>query len=79
MGVWVGLDKPQPLGHHETGARAALPIWMEFMQTVLSGQPYTYFDMPDNVVRKSMNPTTGEILPDDTPGSVPALFKIDSQ
>ena len=79
VGVWVGLDKPQPLGHHETGARAALPIWMEFMLTVLSGQPYTYFDMPDNVVRKSMNPTTGEILPDDTPGSVPALFKIDSQ
>ncbi|MEN8246484.1 MAG: PBP1A family penicillin-binding protein [Thermodesulfobacteriota bacterium] len=77
VGVWVGLDTPKPLGHHETGARAALPIWMEFMQTALSGRPYTYFDMPDNVVRKTMNPVTGKILPDGTPGSVPALFKVE--
>lgn len=77
VGVWVGLDTPKPLGHHETGARAALPIWMEFMQTALSGRPYTYFNMPDNVVRKSMNPVTGEILPDAAPGSVPALFKVE--
>lgn len=79
VGVWVGLDTPQPLGHHETGARAALPIWMEFMQKALSGRKYTYFDIPDNVVRKSMNPTTGEILPDDAPGSVQALFKVNVQ
>ncbi len=77
VGVWVGLDTPQPLGHHETGARAALPIWIDFMQSALSGRPYTYFDMPDNVVRKSMNPTTGEILPDDAPGSVEALFNVE--
>lgn len=77
VGVWVGLDTPKPLGHHETGARAALPIWMEFMQTALSGRPYTYFNMPDNVVRKTMNPVTGEILPDAAPGSVPALFKVE--
>jgi hypothetical protein len=30
-------------------------------------------------VRKSMNPTTGEILPDDAPGSVQALFKVNVQ
>ena len=78
VGVWVGLDTPQPLGRHETGARAALPIWMEFMQTALSSRPYTYFDIPDDVVRKSMDPFTGEILPDGAPGSVQALFKQDS-
>jgi len=77
VGVWVGLDTPQPLGHHETGARAALPIWMDFMQTALSEQPLTYFDMPDNVVRRSMDPVTGDILPDDAPGSVQALFKVE--
>jgi penicillin-binding protein 1A len=75
-GVWVGLDTPQPLGHHETGARAALPIWMEFMQAALSGRPYAYFDLPDNVVRKSMDPVTGEILPNDVPGAVQALFNV---
>ena len=77
-GVWAGLDTPQSLGHHETGARAALPIWMAFMRAALAGRPLTYFDLPDNVVRKCMDPVTGEFLPDDAPGSVKALFRQDS-
>jgi penicillin-binding protein 1A len=37
-GVWVGFDDKQiSLGKKETGARAALPIWLEFMQGALSG------------------------------------------
>jgi penicillin-binding protein 1A len=32
VGVWVGRDNHKPLGHKETGARAALPIWIEFMK-----------------------------------------------
>ena len=77
-GVWVGLDTPQSLGGRETGARAALPIWMAFMETALSSRPLSYFDLPDNVVRKSMHPTTGEFLADEAPGSVQALFRQDS-
>jgi len=39
-GVWVGFDDKQiSLGKKETGARAALPIWVEFMQGALSGTP----------------------------------------
>ena len=39
-GVWVGYDDKQiSLGKKETGARAALPIWLEFMKAVLEGQP----------------------------------------
>ncbi|MBW1889800.1 MAG: PBP1A family penicillin-binding protein [Deltaproteobacteria bacterium] len=76
-GVWVGFDKPQSLGRHETGARAALPIWIEFMQKALAGSPYQYFDIPDNVVRKSMDPSTGALLPDAVPGAVQALFKVE--
>lgn len=39
-GVWVGFDdKQNSLGKKETGARAALPIWTEFMQTSLAGTP----------------------------------------
>jgi penicillin-binding protein 1A len=39
-GVWVGYDDKQiSLGKKETGARAALPIWLEFMQSVLAGMP----------------------------------------
>jgi penicillin-binding protein 1A len=32
VGVWVGRDNHTPIGNRETGARAALPIWMEFMK-----------------------------------------------
>ncbi|HWY45502.1 MAG TPA: PBP1A family penicillin-binding protein [Candidatus Sulfotelmatobacter sp.] len=39
-GVWVGFDdKQNSLGKKETGARAALPIWTQFMQNALTGQP----------------------------------------
>lgn len=39
-GVWVGFDDKQiSLGKKETGARAALPIWIEFMQGALAGMP----------------------------------------
>jgi hypothetical protein len=43
-GVWVGYDDKQiSLGKKETGARAALPIWLEFMQSVLAGLPVLDF------------------------------------
>jgi len=42
--VWVGFDDKQiSLGKKETGARAALPIWLEFMQSALSGAPEVEF------------------------------------
>ncbi len=34
VGVWVGRDNHVPIGNKETGAKAALPIWMEFMQGI---------------------------------------------
>jgi penicillin-binding protein 1A len=36
-GVWVGFDEKKSLGGKETGARAALPIWINFMNTALAG------------------------------------------
>jgi len=37
-GVWVGYDEKKSLGEKETGARAALPIWMQFMNAALAGK-----------------------------------------
>ncbi len=34
VGVWVGRDNHKPIGNKETGAQAALPIWIEFMKRV---------------------------------------------
>jgi penicillin-binding protein 1A len=43
-GVWVGFDDKQiSLGKKETGARAALPIWLEFMQKAMNGLPEVDF------------------------------------
>jgi penicillin-binding protein 1A len=37
-GVWMGYDTRQSLGDKETGARAALPIWMDFMKSADVGK-----------------------------------------
>jgi penicillin-binding protein 1A len=37
-GVWVGFDSRQSLGNKETGARVALPIWMDVMRAAISGK-----------------------------------------
>jgi penicillin-binding protein 1A len=37
-GVWVGFDSRQTLGDKETGAKAALPIWMDFMRAAIQGK-----------------------------------------
>ncbi len=37
-GVWVGFDSRQPLGEKETGAKAALPIWMTWMRAAIVGK-----------------------------------------
>jgi penicillin-binding protein 1A len=37
-GVWVGYDNRESLGDKETGAKAALPIWMDFMKVAIAGK-----------------------------------------
>jgi len=73
-GVWVGNDDYTPLGPYETGARAALPIWTEFMEKSLKDRPYRFFDVPDNLVKRAMDPDSGALSPD-KPGTVPVLLR----
>lgn len=49
-GVWVGFDEKKTLGNKETGARAALPVWMDFMATALPrfGPPRDFLPIPEN-------------------------------
>jgi len=74
-GVWVGQDRYVTLGKKETGAKAALPIWIEFMARAFESRPYAYFDIPDGVVRVRMDPDTGRRLPEGDPEAVTALFR----
>lgn len=78
-GVWVGQDAFTTLGDGETGAMAALPIWIEFMSKAICGNSHQYFDLPDDMVQVCMDPSTGSRMPMDSPRSVRALFKIGTE
>jgi penicillin-binding protein 1A len=58
-GVWVGYDEKEGLGKRETGGRAALPIWLDFMQTVLEGVPVSDFPVPPGIVFVNVDSKTG--------------------
>jgi penicillin-binding protein 1A len=45
-GVWVGYDEKKSLGPNESGAQAALPVWVEFMKVVLKNRSTENFAVP---------------------------------
>ena len=59
-GTWVGFDDEKPLGKHETGAVAASPIWLNFMQEVLEGTPIKTFSIPEGIVFMKIDLETGK-------------------
>ncbi|MBU0986372.1 MAG: penicillin-binding protein 1A [Proteobacteria bacterium] len=61
-GTWVGFDDESPLGKHETGSRAASPIWLGFMKKVLQDKPVRAFQVPEGVVFSKIDTETG-LLP----------------
>jgi len=78
-GVWVGLDNHKSLGKRETGARAALPIWVDIMEKTFLGKPVKYFDIPDGTTQVKIDPNTGKAAPFDAPGYVTALFRTGNE
>ena len=58
-GVWVGFDNEESLGQSETGARAALPIWYEFMNTIHKDQEPLEFKVPESIVFAHIDNETG--------------------
>ncbi len=74
-GVWVGLDRYETLGSNETGARAALPIWIDFMEQVLADSPYHDFSLPEGVVKVRIDAESGLFASEICPNAVTVLFK----
>ena len=58
-GVWVGIDDRESLGYKEAGGRAALPIWIEFMQQALERVPLQEFVAPSHIRLVRIHPRTG--------------------
>lgn len=64
-GVWIGYDEKKSLGPRETGARAALPVWMDFMKATLVGKDAGAFQPPPNLPPNAVAQKLDK--PDDAP------------
>ncbi|HHJ14041.1 MAG TPA: penicillin-binding protein 1A [Gammaproteobacteria bacterium] len=71
--VWVGFDRVQPLGNGETGSRAALPMWVDYMREALRGVPESVLPQPPGLVTVRIDPETGLRMP---PGQAGGLFEL---
>lgn len=57
--AWIGFDQPRTMGGAETGAQAALPIWMGYMGKALKGVPEADLVVPEGVATVKINPQSG--------------------
>ncbi len=57
--VWVGRDNNKSMGNKETGSRAAVPIWSEFMKKAVEDIPIHDFDLPAEIVFERVDQKTG--------------------
>ncbi|RLA10971.1 MAG: peptidase, partial [Gammaproteobacteria bacterium] len=74
--AWVGFDKPRSLGKRETGARAALPIWIEYMEQALAGLPEQPLKQPADVVSARIRADTGQLAGADEEQAIFEYFKV---
>ena len=58
-GIYVGFDDRRSLGETESGAHAALPIWVNFMQKALKPLPVMAFTIPEGITFVKVDPATG--------------------
>ncbi|RMF44897.1 MAG: penicillin-binding protein 1A [Deltaproteobacteria bacterium] len=72
--TWTGFDQEKTLGKNETGSRAAAPAWVSFMYQALRGTPVKSFQVPDTIQFRPIDPRTGLLVPEDTPGAVIEAF-----
>ncbi len=83
VGVWVGFDEKKSLGSMEQGAKAALPIWMEFMRAYVDGRPDKddppQFRTPGNIVFVPVDRVTGALADAETPGTISEAFIAGTQ
>ena len=66
-GVFIGFDDNRSLGFGETGSRAALPVFIEFMQEATKGLPPTPFREPENAKWAVVNGIREAFRPGDQP------------
>ena len=59
IGVYIGYDSPKTLGRYETGSKAALPIFKDFVKKVLFKEDFKEFQVPEGIYLTSLDYDTG--------------------
>jgi penicillin-binding protein 1A len=59
IGVYIGFDNPKSLGKFETGSKAALPVFKDFVEKALYKEDFDDFKIPENIYLTSLNYDTG--------------------
>ncbi len=75
--TWIGYDQPSTLGRGEVGAKAALPVWMDFMKTALKGVPQFTLPRPAGIVEVPIDPANGMLLPAGASGAMMEVVQAD--
>ena len=57
--MWFGYDQPRSLGQKEYGSTTALPIWLDYMEDIISSVEYSPPKIPANLIAKKINLTNG--------------------
>ena len=72
IGVYIGYDNPKTLGKFETGSKAALPIFKDFVEKALYKEDFDEFQIPENIYLTSLNYDTGS---KSTPGDKNSIIE----
>lgn len=78
-GIYVGFDDRRSLGETESGAHAALPIWINFMREALKPLPVMAFTIPEGVTFVKVDPATGLLEGEEGQPSTVELFTKGSE
>ena len=74
--TWVGFDRPHPLGNRETGSRAALPMWIDFMRSALANYKEKSFEQPEGLVTVRIDPETGLLAASNNRKAIFETFRV---
>jgi penicillin-binding protein 1A len=80
LGVWIGLDQKKPIGHNQTGAEAALPIWIDIMKSWIGDRKEPpSFEPPGNIVFVSVDKGSGASSEPGAAGTISEAFIAGTQ
>jgi penicillin-binding protein 1A len=73
--TWVGFDNQRSMGRRETGGRASLPMWINYMRVALDGMPENLQEQPQGLVTVRIDAKTGKRADINTANSLFELFR----